>query len=302
MLDESILRGNFIVKIYLSYTIMIETPIIEIKKSLSKEIPPDLINYLPEKWEKIGNVLIIKFNENLKKYKEKICQKYAEILQCKTILNDIGGISGEYRKPKVEVLYGSKNTETIHKENGIKYKLDPCKIMFSSGNMDERIRMANISNKNETVVDLFAGIGYFTLPIAFYSKPKKIYSCEINPDAYKFLCENIVLNHVTKIVKPILGDNRINAPKNVAERVIMGYINDTHKFLSTAINCLKNHKGIIHYHDVFPNEIIPQKPLKIIKETTKKYNIEINQVKHRFIKSYAPGISHVVFDIEIGDK
>jgi len=33
--------------------------------------------------------------------------------------------------------------------------------MFSSGNMDERIRMSMISDKNEVVVDLFAGIGYF---------------------------------------------------------------------------------------------------------------------------------------------
>ncbi len=280
---------------------MIDTPLIEIKKSLSQEIPKKFINYLPEKWEKIGDVLIIKFNDTLKEYKEKICQRYADILQCKTILNDIGGISGEYRKPKVEVLYGSRDTETIHKENGIKYKLDPCKIMFSSGNMDERIRMAGISDENETVVDLFAGIGYFTLPIAFYSRPKKIYSCEINPDAYRYLCENIVLNHVTKVVEPLLGDNRKNAPKNVADRVIMGYIDHTHRFLSTAINCLKNHKGIIHYHDVFPNELIPQKPLKIINDAAGKYGLKLDQVQHRFIKSYAPGISHIVVDIKIGE-
>jgi tRNA wybutosine-synthesizing protein 2 len=281
---------------------MVETPLIKIKKSLSKEIPKDLVKYLPEKWEKIGDVLIIKFNDVLKEYKDEICQKYTEILQCKTILNDIGGISGKYRKPKVKMLYGSKDTETSHKENGIKYKLDPCKIMFSSGNMNERIRMAGISNENETVVDLFTGIGYFTLPIAVYSRPKKIFSCEINPDAYRYLCENIVLNHVTKVVEPLLGDNRINAPKNVADRVIMGYINNTHKFLSTAINCLKNQKGIIHYHDVFPNELIPQKPLKVINDAAGKYRLKLNQVKHRFIKSYAPGISHIVFDIEIGDK
>ena len=54
---------------------MVDTPLIEIKKSLSKEIPKKLINYIPEKWEKIGEVLIIKFNDNLKEYKEKICQK-----------------------------------------------------------------------------------------------------------------------------------------------------------------------------------------------------------------------------------
>jgi tRNA wybutosine-synthesizing protein 2 len=278
---------------------MIEAPFNQIKKSLSKDIPSELICYLPDKWEKIGDVLTIKLNRNLKKYQEKICEKYAEILHCKTILNDVGGISGTYREPKVEIICGSKNTETIHLENGVRYKLDPQKIMFSSGNMDERIRMANISIKNETVVDLFAGIGYFTLPIAVYGKPKKIFACEINPVAYNYLCENIVLNHVTSVVKPLLGDNRITAPKNTADRVIMGYINDTYRFLPIAINCLRNHIGIIHYHDVYPDEALPDKLWKIIQEVAEKYGRKSDLLTYKYIKSYAPGVSHVVFDIKI---
>lgn len=281
---------------------MIETPLNQIKKLLSNEIPSELICYLPEKWEKIGDVLTIKLNESLRKHQEKIGERYAEILHCKTALNDVGGISGTYRKPKVEILYGSKNTETIHKENGIGYKLDLQKIMFSSGNMDERKRMANISNKNETVVDLFAGIGYFTIPMAVYSKPKAIFSCEINPIAYEYLCKNIVLNHVTSVVKPLLGDNKSMAPKNIADRVIMGYIDDTYRFLPTAIDCLKNGTGIIHYHDVFPNELIPEKSLKFVQEIAKKYDTNAKLLKYNYIKSYAPGVSHVVFDIKIGER
>ena len=286
----------------LSNIAMIETPLNQIKKLLSNEIPSELICCLPDKWEKIGDVLTIKLNESLRKYQEKIGERYAEILHCKTVLNDVGGISGTYRKPKVEILYGSKNTETIHKENGIRYKLDLQKIMFSSGNMDERKRMANISNKNETVVDLFAGIGYFTIPMAVYSKPKKIFSCEINPIAYEYLCKNIVLNHVTSVVKPLLGDNRSMAPKNIADRVIMGYIDDTYRFLPTAIDRLKNGTGIIHYHDVFPNELIPEKSLKFVQEISKKYDTNAKLLKYNYIKSYAPGVSHVVFDIKIGER
>jgi len=286
----------------LSNIAMIETPLNQIKKLLSNEIPSELICCLPDKWEKIGDVLTVKLNESLRKYQEKIGERYAEILHCKTVLNDVGGISGTYRKPKVEILYGSKNTETIHKENGIRYKLDLQKIMFSSGNMDERKRMANISNKNETVVDLFAGIGYFTIPMAVYSKPKKIFSCEINPTAYEYLCKNIVLNHVTSVVKPLLGDNRSMAPKNIADRVIMGYIDDTYRFLPTAIDRLKNGTGIIHYHDVFPNELIPEKSLKFVQEISKKYDTNAKLLKYNYIKSYAPGVSHVVFDIKIGER
>jgi len=78
----------------LSNIAMIETPLNQIKKLLSNEIPSELICCLPEKWEKIGDVLTVKLNESLRKYQEKIGERYAEILHCKTVLNDVGGISG----------------------------------------------------------------------------------------------------------------------------------------------------------------------------------------------------------------
>ena len=281
---------------------MIETPFDQIKKSLSHDVPLELISKIPDKWEKTGDVLIIRLATDLNKYRQQMGEKYAKVLRCKSVLNDIGGISGTYRKPKVEVIYGSNNTETVHKENGIRYKLDPQKIMFSSGNMDERIRMASISNENETVVDLFAGIGYFTLPIAVYGKPRKIFACEINPIAYDYLCQNIVLNDVTSAIEPLLGDNRITAPKNIADRVIMGYIDDAHRFLPVAINCLRNNNGIIHYHDVCPNDSLPDRPLKKAEKVAMKYNRVVQVLKYRKIKSYAPNVSHVVFDMEIGER
>lgn len=281
---------------------MIETPFNQIKKLLSKELPSKLISKIPDKWEKVGDVLTLVLPSELNPYKEIISKTYAEMLNCKSVLNDIGGISGDYREPNVKVIYGSKNTETIHKENGIRYKLDPQKIMFSSGNMDERIRMATISNKSETVVDLFAGIGYFTLPIAVYRKPKRIYACEINPIAYDYLCKNITLNNVTSIVEPLKGDNRKVAPKDVADRVIIGHFGDTFKFLPTAIECLKDGEGFIHYHNKIPEKKFPDEPIKKIKEIADKYDRKVKILKHTHVKSYAPGISHYVLDIKIGEK
>jgi len=278
---------------------MLATPFEKIKKTLSNKISLESLNLIPEKWEKIGDILIIKLNKNLHDHSKIIGETYCEILNCKTALNDIGGITGIYREPKIEVIYGSSDTETIHIENGIRYKLDAQKIMFSSGNMDERIRMANISKKKETIVDLFAGVGYFTLPIAVYSKPKKIMSCEINPIAYDYLCKNIALNHVASTVEPLLGDNRKIAPKNIAERVIMGYFNENEMFLPTAFGCLKNNTGIIHYHDICPDSITPEKSLKKIKKSADKYKIKIDLLKFKVIKSYAPGISHIVLDIRV---
>ncbi|MEA3458046.1 MAG: class I SAM-dependent methyltransferase family protein [Candidatus Thermoplasmatota archaeon] len=281
---------------------MVETPFDKIKESLSKQIPKNLIGKIPDKWDKTGEVLTIKLPTDLKNYEKKIGEMYAMILNCKTVLNDIGGISGVYREPNVAIIYGSTNTETTHKENGIKYKLDPQRIMFSSGNMDERLRMANISNTGETVVDLFAGIGYFTIPMAVYSKPKKIFACEINPVSYEYLCTNIISNNVTSLVEPLKGDSRKISTKNVADRVLLGYFGNTHDFLPTAIDCLKNHTGIIHYHDKFPDGMVPDDPLKIVKKIAEKYDRNAQLLKYKHVKTYAPGISHFVLDIQIGEQ
>jgi tRNA wybutosine-synthesizing protein 2 len=281
---------------------MIETPYYLITKQLSKELPDELIKKIPNKWEKVGDVVTLVLPKELEKYKELIGEKYAEILNCKTVLNDIGGIIGEFRKPDVEIIFGSKNTETTHKENGICFKLDPQKIMFSSGNMDERIRMATVSTNTEVVVDLFAGIGYFTLPIAVYSRPEMIVACEKNPVSYNYLKENITLNNVTDIVEPLKGDNRELAPKFIADRVIMGYIGNTRDFLETAINCLKEKIGIIHYHDKIPEKNIPNNPMDTVSKVADKFNRKAELIRYKHVKSYAPGIGHFVFDIKIGEK
>ncbi len=275
------------------------TPFTSIQKLLANKIPADLIEYLPLKWEKIGDVLLIKLPSELLRFREIISEIYAQVLHCKTVLLDNGNIMGVYREPNVEWIYGSKEIETVHVENGIRYKLNPQKIMFSSGNMDERIRMGLISNTKETIVDLFAGIGYFTLPLAVYSKPKKIYACEINKIAYDYLSQNIVLNDVTETVEPLIGDNREIAPENVADRVLMGYLRDTFEFLPTALNCLKNNIGVIHYHEVCPNTVLPDQPLQKIRDAAKEYDRTIKLLSYRPVKSYAPGITHAVLDVEI---
>jgi tRNA wybutosine-synthesizing protein 2 len=165
--------------------------------------------------------------------------------------------------------------------------------------MAERRRMATISNHYETVVDLFAGIGYFTLPMAVYSKPKKVFACEINPLAYRYLCSNVVLNHVTDVVEPLLGDNRKIAPKNCANRVILGYLKEPQVFLSVSLECLRNQSGLLHYHEVVPAESIPKLPLKHIETVAKNYHRSVELLKVNVIKSYAPGVDHVVLDARI---
>jgi tRNA wybutosine-synthesizing protein 2 len=173
-------------------------------------------------------------------------------------------------------------------------------VMFSSGNMAERKRMGLISNPQETVVDLFAGIGYFTLAMAVHSRPKKIIACEMNLVAFDYLCKNIILNHVTDIVEPIHGDNRKVAPKGCADRVLLGFLHETDTFLPIALECLRDQKGLLHYHDLVSRGKTTEQLVGQIQTVAEGYNRYATLLLAKEIKSYAPGISHVVLDVRIG--
>jgi len=68
------------------------------------------------------------------------------------------------------------------------------------------------------------------------------------------------------------------------------------------LDCLKNHCGAIHYHDIFPEEVVPENPMKHVEKAAEKVKRSANLLKYKHVKSYAPGISHYVFDIKIGEK
>ncbi len=205
----------------------------------------------------------------------------------------LGRIKGLKREPEVDVLLG-EGTETVHKENHCLFKLDVSQIMWSKGNTTERKRIAGLVKEGETVVDFFAGIGYFSIPIAVHSSVGKIYSIEINPTAYNYLCQNITLNKVSDKVEPFLGNCRDLAPNGVADRVLMGYIGNTHQYLDVALEALKSDGGIIHYHESVPDKLKYIRPVDRIKEAADGRDVEI--LHKRIIKKYSPGVYHVVVD------
>ena len=210
----------------------------------------------------------------------------------------LGRISGLKREPDVEVIIG-EGTETVHRENKCGFKLDVSKIMWSKGNTTERKRMSLLPEDGEIIVDMFAGIGYFSIPMAVHSNPKQIYSLEINPVSHGYLCENIKINKVDGVVKPILGNCREVAPKAVADRVLMGYIGNTHEYLDVAMEVLKN-GGTLHYHESVPDNIKFKRPVERIIEaakTAERGDVEI--LNARIIKPYSPGVYHVVVDAKI---
>lgn len=258
------------------------------------QIPNQLIGLLPKKWEMLGDVLILKLNEGLREYDTEVAKVYAEVLGAVTVLEDVGGVSEDIRKPDVRLLLGERTVAT-HRENGVLYKLDAKEIMFSSGNIDERIRMAKVCDDGDVVVDMFAGIGYFSLPMAVHSQPEKVYAVEINPVAFGYLEENTKLNGVEGIVEPILGDCLEVAPEGVATRVLMGYLSGQ-DYLPKAMRLI-GERGTIHYHENCPNELLPDRPAATVQKIAEQEGREVEGLNQRIIKSYAPGVSHVVLDV-----
>ncbi|MCJ2563340.1 MAG: class I SAM-dependent methyltransferase family protein [Candidatus Thermoplasmatota archaeon] len=261
----------------------------------SLDLPASAKEKLPRRWELIGDVLVLKLDPSLGEYDQDIAKAYARVLGAKSVLEDVGGIGGEFREPDLRLMLGSETT-TVHKENGVLFKLDVMKVMFSSGNIHERIRMARICKPDETVVDMFAGIGYFSLPIAVHSKPRKVYACEINTAAFSYLEENIRLNRVHE-VEPLLGDCRDVAPEGVADRVIMGYLWGK-EYLGKAMRVV-GEKGIIHYHEACHTDEMAERPVRILKEEAHGEGRRVENAIVRRIKSYSPNVYHVVVDAEI---
>ncbi|WP_340818057.1 class I SAM-dependent methyltransferase family protein [Methanolobus sp. WCC4] len=260
-------------------------------------IPDEELDLLPSGWQILGKVMVVTIDPKIGHLKERIAEALLQMYpSCDTVVRDLG-ISGQFRLPQREVIIGNR-TETINKENGCLFKLDVTKVMFSKGNLHEKALMSNIG-ANETIVDMFAGIGYFTIPMAVHAKPAKIIAIEINPGSYAYLQENIALNHVEHIVDALNGDCAELTPKGVADRVLMGYVNTTHHYLDQGIAALKESGGILHYHETTPESLISTRPAERIRQAASKAGRDVEILECRKIKKYSPGVWHVVVDARI---
>jgi tRNA wybutosine-synthesizing protein 2 len=267
-----------------------------LKSLLKDSLTPEELEALPRGWQIIGEVALVHIPPILQPKKALVADGLLKLYpRCRTVMETMR-IAGEYRQPIIEKIAGD-GTETIHKENYVVYKLDVSKVMFSQGNFFERRRMGTVGN-GEKVVDMFAGIGYFTLPMAVHSRPEKIMAIELNPVSYGYLCENVRLNHVEDIVEPILGDCREKAPAAWADRAIMGYVGTTQEYLQWGIRALKR-GGILHYHETTPDKLVFGRPVENIKDEAARQGRSAEILKTIKVKKYSPGVWHVVVDARI---
>ncbi len=253
------------------------------------------------KYQQIGNILI--FNKINKKEAKKFLKKFPYI---KTICVRTGKIKSQFRQPQLKVLISrvkSKKTETIHHESGIFYKFDVKKIMFAKGNINERHRIAKIAKKSEIIVDMFAGIGYFSLPLAKCTETK-VYAIELNPRAYYYLLENIKLNKL-KNIKAIKGNCSKIVPKLAkqvkADRILMGLLPSPYRYLNAAFQIAKK-KTKIYYSCLIEKKNKKRRINNLIKKINliaSKYKLKIKLLRAVKVKSYSPAFDHYVLDLQI---
>ncbi len=266
----------------------------ELRELLETKISEEDIRKIMKSYEQLGDIIIISIPDEYKELKEFIGKSFFDSFECQTVLEK-GFVSGEFRIPYYKKIIGN-GFVTIHKENGIFYKIDLSKVMFSSGNIAERIRMAHVSSPDEVIIDMFSGIGYFTLPLAKYGK-SMVWALEKNPNSYELLLENINLNRLTGRVFPVNTDCLDFDPDFKAERIVMGYFSDDEKFLLKALDMIKD-GGIIHYHNTVP-EKSESSFKKDIEAILSKKGRKLEPVYYRKIKKYSPGVWHVVFDFKV---
>ncbi|MDD5416543.1 MAG: class I SAM-dependent methyltransferase family protein [Candidatus Aenigmarchaeota archaeon] len=261
----------------------------KLKNKLENKLKSKELQKLPKTYYILGKILILKLDKSLIKHKKIIGKTILEILPyVHTVVLD-KGIKGVKRKPKIEIIAGCRSTQTMHKEHGKQFLLDVSENMWSKGNKAERERMLKSIKQGEIIVDMFAGIGYWAIYVA--EKAKKVYAIDINPKAIEYLRRNAYLNHVQSKIEILEGDCRKFASplEGIADRIIIGYIYDTERFLPAALKIAKKH-CIIHFH-----KNVAEKDILKVKKKLEKYG----SVKFRKVKSYAPKIWHVVYDIRV---
>ncbi|MHA1111953.1 MAG: class I SAM-dependent methyltransferase [Promethearchaeota archaeon] len=311
----------------------------QLRLKLKTSIPDEKISLLPSGIQFISTVAILNLKADLYDYKNEICKATMELLpKTSAVWIRTGIISGQFRKPEgLEHVVGSTVTEVIHNENNIRYKFDFTKIMFAKGNITERRYLPQLVKPGEIIVDMFAGIGYFSLGIAKYAEPKQIFSIELNPVSFKYLEENVRINKLDKIITTIQGncaEETLNLSKQgiQADRIIMGVFPAPYEYIEHALTLVKPNKLVSHtkietflenteakpHYDIYKtfknkkNTIIHFEGVVMGRDFTEFYKkvqepihiggFDSSIIAVRFVKSFGPKMWHLVLDLAVGTR
>ena len=288
-----------------------------LKASLHKELPKKLLKLVPQSYDIIGDIAILEFDQIIRiskkkyvKFKKKVAEKLIAINKAiSRVYEKKSEIKGQYRLRDFDLICGTDNPETIYKENTCQFKLDIKKTYFSPRLVFERKRIASLNYKDdEKVIDLFAGVGTFSIQIA-KSHSVTVHAFDINPVAYLYLQENLRLNklkgkvivHQLDVLDLLVTENKIGRElKSQANRIIMNLPEKSLDYLKVACFLLPDSGGLIHIYQFC------EKP-NAIKKSIEKISIELDKtgwkiqkvINAKIVKAYSPKSDLIVLDLSI---
>jgi len=224
----------------------------DLKALLKRKLDPEDIAAIYKAYDVIGDIAVVRIPEQALHHSEAIAE--ALMLQHKhvrSVWRQSGPVSGDFRLRNLELIAGERETETIHREHGCLFKVDISKCYFSPRLAFERMRIASLVEEGNVVVNMFAGVGCYSIIIAKHSKVSKVYSIDVNPVAVEYMRENVLLNKVVDKVLPMEGDARSiveRVLKGRADRVLMPLPERAYEFLDSAVSALKTPAGWVYYY------------------------------------------------------
>jgi len=260
------------------------------------EVPDEVRPLLPSSFDIIGDIAIIELPEELMPYGRAIGEAILKVHRhIKAVFAKGSKVEGEYRVRELIHLAGEKRTETLHRENGIRLKLDVAKVYFSPRLATERMRIFRKAKPGEVVFDMFAGVGPYSILLA--RKAKLVFACDLNPWAVRYLEENIRLNKAHNVV-PIFGDVRKVAGKLEADRVVMNLPKFADRFLREALLSVRS-GGIIHYYGFGPEEDLYSEHEAKIKAVARELGFSVEFLERRKVRPYAPRQFNIAIDFRV---
>jgi len=271
---------------------------------LSAELPPHVLASLPQAIDFIGDIAVVEIAPELEGYKQVIGEAILRShKRVRTVLAKSGAVSGVYRLRTFEVVRGEARTATVHREHGCVFHVDLAKAYFSPRLSYEHSRVASLVRQGETVVDMFAGVGSFSILIAKKHVNVTVYAIDMNPDAFELLKKNILANRAEAKVKPILGDARQIVDERlmeVADRVIMNLPEKAIEYIDVACRSIKPEGGIIHCYEFSdtaePLETAKNRLTEAVKQTDRRLE---KILLARIVRGIAPFTYQVAVDADI---
>lgn len=271
---------------------------------LADKLSSNLLDAVPRAIDFVGDIAIVEIPSELSRYKKEIGEAILQAHKVtKTVLAKSGAVEGVYRTREFELIAGINKTATVYREYGNVYHVDVAKAYFSPRLSSEHNRVAQSVKEGETVVDLFAGVGPFAVPIAKNLKDVLVYAVDINPDAVELLKKNILANRAEQQIIPVLDDARQVVKEQLvgkADRVIMNLPETALDFVDVACEALKPEGGIIHYYSFVKNS----NPLTVAKDELTKAVTKNGRRVEKFVltktvREVSPYTWQVVVDTKI---